>query len=314
MIQSILFFIPLDLLKLIFLKFYRSRKEKLQLKEAKLFFVLILFFTFYVTGRIIYDYNKVDIRSINYTKKNLPQELSNLKITLISDIQADRYTDEKRISRYISAVNSTNPDIVFIAGDFVTSTTRYIEMSAEMVGKIKSKYGVYSCVGDHDNWAIRINPRKSVLEIKEALKRYNVNLVDNGSIKLLINDTKIFVSLITNTYVNRPSSEDLNALIDNSTTSDLKIFLTHQSSQYLINKAVEAKYDLFLSGHTHGGQITFLFPFFNLTPTLLETKYVRGDFWFGNMLMIVNRGLGMSLAPIRYNSTPEVTVITLMKN
>jgi predicted MPP superfamily phosphohydrolase len=72
-------------------------------------------------------------------------------------------------------------------------------------------------------------------------------------------------------------------------------------------------YDLFLAGHTHGGQITFLFPFINLSPTLFETKYVRGDFKFNNMLMIVNRGLGMSLVPLRYNSTPEVTVIVLTK-
>jgi predicted MPP superfamily phosphohydrolase len=68
---------------------------------------------------------------------------------------------------------------------------------------------------------------------------------------------------------------------------------------------------LFLAGHTHGGQITMLFPFLHLSPTRFETKYQRGDFHFGSMLMIVTRGLGMSLAPIRYNSTPEVTLIIL---
>ena len=70
-------------------------------------------------------------------------------------------------------------------------------------------------------------------------------------------------------------------------------------------------YDLFLAGHTHGGQITILFPFVNLTPTLLETKYVKGDFTFDDMNIVVTRGLGMSLAPVRYNSTPEVTLIVL---
>jgi predicted MPP superfamily phosphohydrolase len=46
---------------------------------------------------------------------------------------------------------------------------------------------------------------------------------------------------------------------------------------------------------------------------MFETKYTKGDFWFGDMLLVVTRGLGMSLAPIRYNSTPEVTLITLEK-
>jgi len=44
---------------------------------------------------------------------------------------------------------------------------------------------------------------------------------------------------------------------------------------------------------------------------MIETKYIRGNFWFGDMLMIVTRGLGMSLAPVRYNSTPEITLIKI---
>ena len=71
------------------------------------------------------------------------------------------------------------------------------------------------------------------------------------------------------------------------------------------------KYDLFFAGHTHGGQITFLFPFYNLSPTMIETPYMRGEFKFGEMLMVVTRGLGMSLSPVRFNSTPEISVIKL---
>ena len=73
-------------------------------------------------------------------------------------------------------------------------------------------------------------------------------------------------------------------------------------------------FDLYLCVHTHGGQLSLVFPFIQLSPTLIETKYIQGDFWFGDMLMVVTRGLGMSLAPIRYNSTPEITLITLKSN
>jgi predicted MPP superfamily phosphohydrolase len=44
---------------------------------------------------------------------------------------------------------------------------------------------------------------------------------------------------------------------------------------------------------------------------MIETNYIQGNFWFGDMLMIVTRGLGMSLAPLRYNSTPEIILITI---
>ncbi|MCB0753000.1 MAG: hypothetical protein KDC52_16125, partial [Ignavibacteriae bacterium] len=117
----------------------------------------------------------------------------------------------------------------------------------------------------------------------------------------------------TNTYVETISEKVLDSLTINKSNADIRIFLTHQPREFMIEKAFEMNYDLYLCGHTHGGQITFLFPFYNLSPTLIETPYMRGEFNFGKMLMVVTRGLGMSLAPVRYNSTPEITIITLAK-
>ncbi len=99
--------------------------------------------------------------------------------------------------------------------------------------------------------------------------------------------------------------------VASSNKAEFKIFLTHQPQEFLINSALKNKYDLFLAGHTHGGQITLVFPFIQLTPTLIETRFVKGDFYFNDMLAVVCGGLGMSLAPVRYNSTPEIVVITL---
>jgi predicted MPP superfamily phosphohydrolase len=93
---------------------------------------------------------------------------------------------------------------------------------------------------------------------------------------------------------------------------DLNILLFHQPEGGIPEKAAQNNYDLMLAGHTHGGQITFLFPFMNLSPTLIETKFVRGNFYIGKMLLVVTRGLGMSLVPIRLNSTPEITVVTIV--
>ena len=92
----------------------------------------------------------------------------------------------------------------------------------------------------------------------------------------------------------------------NSTT----LLLSHNPDIFF--EAARRGVDLVLSGHTHGGQLTFLFPFFNPSVTHIETNYVKGDFWFDNMLMVVTRGLGMSLAPIRYNATPEITIVKLL--
>jgi uncharacterized protein len=308
-IQTILILLSIDLLRIILFPFYKKHREKVSLYSRKLTFILVAVFILYVPVRIVYDYFVVSTRINEFNVQNLHPDLQGLKITFISDIQADRYTDRTRLERYIKKINDTNPDIVLIAGDLITSTPNYINLAAEMVGNIQAKYGVYSCVGDHDHWSYRDDTKRSVKEMIEALAKYNIKMIDNGKVDLQVGDANLRLSFITNTYVNRLIGPPLDALL-NGSMNDFKILVVHQPGDSLIQKALEYDYNMFLAGHTHGGQVTFLFPY-QISPTMFETRYMRGDFYFDDMLMIVNRGLGMSLVPFRYNSTPEVTVIIL---
>ncbi|UCH64682.1 MAG: metallophosphoesterase [Ignavibacterium sp.] len=309
-VQVFLYFIIIDILKLLLFPLYRKHKKQILRIQSAIVLVLTAFFLIYVPTRIIYDYNGVSVRTIDYEKENLPDDLNNFYIAFISDLQADHYTDEGRLSNFIEIVNSLNPDLVLIAGDFITTGPKYISISANLVGKLNAKHGVYSCIGDHDNWAYRGDISKSLTEIKKALKENNIEFVDNSQRVFRIGHAALEVTFATYTYSGRIPRSMLDSLVING-SGDFKIFLTHQPRQHLIDAASENNYDLFLAGHTHGGQISFLFPFIQLTPTLFETNYLHGDFWFDDMLMIVNRGLGMSLAPLRYNSTPEITLIKI---
>lgn len=310
MIQCFLFIIPLHLIKLIASVISKNRKEFFAKTLSMLTFIVVVFFIIYIPARVIYDYTVVDVREITYETKYLPASLENFRVGFISDIQADHYTNKIRLEKFINTVNSLTPDLVLIAGDLITTGPDYIKLSGEAVGKLKAKYGVYSCVGDHDNWAYRNNYAKSVAEVEASLYANKVLMIDNGTKSINVDSSEISISFITNTYVQTIDSLTLNRLVSNN-LGDFKIFLAHQPRPFLIEAAKKSNFNLYLAGHTHGGQITFVFPFIQLTPTMFETNYTRGDFWFEDMLLIVTRGLGMSLAPIRYNSTPEVTLITL---
>ncbi len=313
-VQSALFFLILDTIKLLLLPLYKKFKDKIIHTEAVLVLFILSFFTIYVPIRMCYDYNTIDVRVTKYYKEGIPDVLKNLKIILISDIHADRYTDSERITKFVNKINAEKPDIVFIGGDFISSTPVYIDTAAKYLGKINSKYGIYSCVGDHDNWAYRNDNTRSRREIKAALAKQNIFMYDNEQRILMIDTAKIGVTFVTNTYSKRITRKGIDTLASKAADSyNLKMMLIHQPRQFVVDEAIKNNYDLLLAAHTHGGQITFFFPFINLTPTLIETKYVKGDFWFGKMLMVVNRGLGMSIAPVRYNSTPEITVI-IVKN
>ena len=317
-VQADLFFLILDFLRFLIFPIWIKYKEKLIPIEAKAILFIAAFFLLYVPVRIIHDETVISIRIVEYKKKDLPETLNNFRLTFISDVQADRYTDKSRLREYIDKVNSTHPDLVLMGGDVITSTPDYINEAAEYIGEIKSKYGIFSCVGDHDNWAYHNDYARSLNEVETALKNHGIEMIDNGKKFINVNGAEIEVTFVTNTYVEKIPVDKLDSLASLKRNYDLKIFLAHQPRAFLAEAALKNNYDLYLAGHTHGGQITFLFPFKNLTPTLIEGPYVRGDFNFtkadgGRMLMVVTRGLGMSIAPVRYNSTPEITLIIITR-
>jgi uncharacterized protein len=312
-VQSSLFFILFDLVGGLLMIFSRRHKALLRSFELKLLPIIALGFLIYVPFRVILDYHSVKVNEVVYLKENLPDELRNFKLVFISDIQADKYTNRYRLGRFIEKVNRQSPDLVLIAGDLITGSPTYIDLAAEYTGKIKAKYGVYTCIGDHDNWAYREDNARSIREITEALGRQGIKMINNSVENISYNGKNISITFVTNTYVESINYEVLSELTEASGTPDLKIFLTHQPRLNLIQAAYNDNYDLYLAGHTHGGQITFIFPFINLSPTLLETSYVRGEFEAGDMMIYVTSGLGMSIIPIRFNSTPEITVIRFKK-
>jgi uncharacterized protein len=310
-IQSVLLFLLVDLFRLLVSLFARSYKSLILRWQSYAVAAVLILTIIYVPVRIIYDFNSVSVRHTSYSSPGIPDQLKGLKIGFIADIQADRYNNRDRLDNYISRLNEEKPDLVLIAGDVITSGPDHIETAAEFLGMIEAPYGVYSCVGDHDHWVYREDNPRSIREIIAALDKYGVKMIDNNTHKIDFNGAGIGISFVTYTYPRRASLDLLNELTSDIENSDLKIFLVHQPGNELAQFAADNNYNLFLAGHTHGGQITFLFPFINLSPTLVETRFVRGDFNLNGMLKIVNRGLGMSLVPIRLNSTPEITIITI---
>jgi uncharacterized protein len=313
-VQCELFFLILDLIKLILYPLYRKYKSRLISAEQNILLLVFIFFAAYVPIRIMYDYNTIEIRKVVYEQKYLPEPLNNFKIAFVSDIHADMYTNYSRLNKFVKDINNQNPELVLVGGDMISYSSDYIDTAAKFMGMIKSKYGVYSCVGDHDFWAYHDNYEKSLNAVIAALDSQKVKMINDGDQIIDIGSAKMKLTFVTNTYVAKVPIKTLNNITNDTTKYGIKILVTHQPSVKTIDEAAEEDYNLILAGHTHGGQITFLFPFINLTPTMIETKYIRGNFTVGNSLLIVTRGLGMSLVPMRYNSTPEVTVITLKKS
>jgi hypothetical protein len=104
----------------------------------------------------------------------------------------------------------------------------------------------------------------------------------------------------------------LQQLLQSAPPADLKILLVHQPSQMVLSTAREYGYDLFLAGHTHGGQI-ILKPFgFTLTPTQVENEFFSGWDRINGMNVLISDGIGMSLVPVRYRARGTINQFSLV--
>ncbi|MEN3039185.1 MAG: metallophosphoesterase, partial [Candidatus Kryptonium sp.] len=228
-IQTILPILAIDIIKFIISPFVASVIQmKINFIYPRLIILLTLTMALYSGIKIYTDVNSIELNTIDL-KLQIPPSLNGLKIVHISDIQADAKTQKEKIEKYIKLVNSLEPDIVVFTGDIVTHGTTYIPIGVEMISKIKSKFGLYSCIGDHDYWA-------GLGFISNEMKKYGLKLYDNENAVIKIDSATIGLTLVTNIYSRRPSDDDLLKLASQN-KADLKIFITHQPSENLVKFA-----------------------------------------------------------------------------
>jgi predicted MPP superfamily phosphohydrolase len=304
--QLAILFIFLDVVKFSFSLIYTSQINIWKISHSWIIIILTTLTTIYIPVKIYSDTETVRVNNVEVKIANLPDDLRDFKIVHISDLQADNRTVESKMKKYIEVVNKLEPDIVIFTGDLVTSGTSHIEKGAEIMGKIKTKYGVYACLGDHDYWS---DPQW----ITKSLEKYKITVLENENFLLNIKSAKIYMTLITNVYSGRPETGMLKTLAIQNSGPSLKIFVLHQPSNQLVEFAEKSGYDIFLAGHTHGGQVVFNLFGFKLSPSIFETNYISGQYKLDSMFININNGLGLTLAPIRYNAPSEVTLIRLGK-
>ncbi len=285
---------------------YRKRKQT-WLRYQSVFIVAATFFMLlYVPLTTYLDTNTVRTKVTEFSIPGLPEKFDGFRIVHISDLQADPRTQTPKLHRYIEAVNRLEPDLVVHTGDLVTSGTRFIEMSAAALGDVRAKYGVFACVGDHDYWS-------GSDSIRSALADNAVVYRDDEAEILSTSEETIGIALVTEIYRQQVGDEVLDSLTSVVAGTDLRIMAAHQPTERLVAYARENGYHLLLGGHTHGGQVVFGIPPILLQGSRTETRYVTGFFDYGSMLVSVNNGLGLTLAPIRFQAPAKVSLIVLRK-
>jgi predicted MPP superfamily phosphohydrolase len=298
-------FLVLEIAALIsrFVHAYRDRARTLL---AWLRIGLASFAILYIPIRSTFDTNHVRDTEFHLSLPRLPAELENLRITLIGDIQVDRYTGDAKVGQVHAIVARHHPDLLLSAGDLVTSGTTYLKEAEAAISVMKGSLGTFGVMGDHDYWS-------APEQVRELQIESGWTFLPNEHHLLSCRGRTICISGLTHIYADRLTEAELDSFLNSAPSADLRILLMHQPAERVIHRAAQKGYDLILAGHTHGGQIVFHPLGFTLTPSMRETRYYTGVHRVDSATVVVTNGVGISIAPIRYHAPAEVTTIVLGK-
>lgn len=293
-----------DLLLPLLKKLSSFSPEWLNLQFARIFLTLTVVTFIFSATKLAWDTYRITTTKLEHKIATNITGFTPLRVIHIADLHADRFTDEEKMNRYVDHINALNPDLVLFGGDLISSGTDYVKAGAAALGKIQSTYGTFAVLGDHDYW----NQPEFIIE---TLAGHGIEVLRDKNIHLDHNGHSIRITGITELYSRMISPGSLKTLLNEPSDGVIKILLTHQATDHIINKSKEHGIDLLLGAHTHGGQIRIPIFFHKVTAARSETRYVNGQWTKDQMLLNVNNGLGFTLSPVRYNAPAEVTLITL---
>ena len=271
--------------------------------KKRIMYVLLVFISISILW-ILWGNKALEVNTYTISSNRLPIAFDGFTIAHISDFHNTNIGN-----KVLDNLDDTNVDIIVITGDIIDSRNTHPEIALEFVEELMKKEPCYYVSGNHEG-RIDVYPA-----FKEDMKALGVHVLEDERVE--VKKENDVISLIG---VDDPSFQTDYLFGDDVTVMSTKleqlkneqytILLSHRPE--LFDVYVKYDMDVVFSGHAHGGQ--FRLPFIGglVAPNQgLFPKYDAGLFVEDNTHMIVSKGIGNSIIPMRSNNRPEVIVITL---
>ena len=227
----------------------------------------------------------------------LPKAFDGFRVVQLSDIHYGPFSDTEQIERAVETANRLQPDIIALTGDYISKERHYAAPCAEMMGRLRAKYGVYAVLGNHDHWV-------DAPLITDLFRAEGIKVLINEGMRFEKNGEAFWLAGVDDTMV---GLEDISLALAGSRDDEMKLLLAH--NPILLRRAARASVDLVLSGHTHGGQVAIRGERNTLRGA--RKRLLKGLGRLGSTQIYVNRGLGTVVLPIRYGCPPEISLLEL---
>lgn len=240
----------------------------------------------------------LSIETVRLTSSKIHSGKRPVRIVQISDLHCD---PKPRLEEKLPAVIAAQkPDIIVFTGDAVNAPAG-LPVFRKCLTSLAKIAPTYVVKGNWDAWYFK------------DLDRFG----NTGAIELDSEPIKLSVANNNIWLAGQPvgTTKTVSDVMRNVPEDAFRIFLFHYPE--CMEEMTRNKIDLYLAGHTHGGQVAL--PFYGALITLSATgkRYEAGLYQLNQTHLYVNRGIGMeggSAPRVRFCARPEVTVIEIFGN
>ena len=243
----------------------------------------------------------VEIKHLVLTLPHLAPEFDGYRLVQIGDLHLDDWAKPERLRRIAQKVNEQSPDLVAIMGDFASYSSEQLDARRLTCAlrNLRARDGCVAILGNHDYLT-------DVKLVRRCIREAGAKELINAVCTLKRGDAALHVAGIDDVMEGRSR---LDLVLQKLPDPGAAILLAHEPD-FADVSAATGRFDLQLSGHSHGGQIGIpLLRRLVLPP--FSQRYTRGLYEVGGMMLYTNRGLGFVHLRLRLLCRPEITVLTL---
>ena len=263
-----------------------------------------------ISAWIVLGNTNLEITEYYVSSSKIPDPFDGFEIAQISDLHNAEFGDKNK--DLLVLLSQIGPNVIVMTGDLIDSRQTDIEIALDFAGTAVQIAPVYYVTGNHE---ARVPEYE---QLKTGLTDLGVTVLENQKVQITKDGESITLmgiqdpSFRTDYLFGDAESVSRQAITSLQNESDgFTVLLSHRPE--LFDLYVDTGMDLVFSGHAHGGQFRLPFVGGLVAPNQgFFPKYDAGQFVEKNTTMIVSRGVGNSIIPLRINNPPELVVVELM--
>jgi len=245
---------------------------------------------------------QIEVKEIDIALRGLPGDLDGLRLAQITDLHCGPFLTPRDVQRVVSMVNETRPHIALVTGDLITGPRDPLTPCIEALAGLRADAGIWGCMGNHEMFAL-------CQRYTEAFGRaQGIEFLRGTSKTFRFGKAELNLAGVDYQRSTQPYLEGARELIRQGA---LNVLLSHNPDVFPV--ADDLGYDLVISGHTHGGQITVEIIEQWANPGRFFTPFVAGEYRLREAALYVSRGNGTESLPMRIGATPEITLLRLRR-